>query len=229
VLADGLLKLIDARSPGKSKRATQRDIDVVVNASDGDIGVAVCHAENMTSLAARIKRLQAVGESGRFKRLVVVRDERLHISPRARATQDRLNALRTAGHTLLRPPAEAYAAIAAARQLLADAAAGDLSLNGKIVAPEDLKAWLANNLSTAAAELLDALDEPQGVGSDDIVERIQQLLEGQWVVRATDIAASIGLEAPALVARLATPQRRIGVLNGPPAVLFLLPGGLRNG
>ena len=228
VLADGLLKLIDARSPGKSKRATERDIDVVINASDGEIGVAVCHAENMTSLAARLKRLQSIAASGRFKRLVLVRDDRLRISPTARATQDRLDALRKAGHTLLRPPAEAYAAVAAARQLLADAAAGDLSLNGKAVPPEDLKAWLANNLGAAAAELLDALVDTQGAESDDIVERVQELMEGQWVVPAADIAANVGMDERTLVARLTTQQRRIGVLNGPPAVLFLRPEGLKH-
>lgn len=107
VLADGLLKLINARSPGKCKRGSERDVDVAVSTSEGEIGVAVCHAENMTSLAARLKRLQSVTASGRLKRLVLVRDERLRISPTAKATQDRLDALRQAGHTLLRPPAEA--------------------------------------------------------------------------------------------------------------------------
>lgn len=227
VLVDGLLKLLDARSPGKCKRATVRDVDLVVAGSEGEIGVAVCHAENMTSLAARLKRLQSVAGSGRFKRLVVVRDERLRISPTAKATRDRLDALRQAGHTLLRPPAEAYAAVAAARQLLADAAAGDLSLNGKALAPEGLKAWLAGNLNTTTAELLDALDDTQGADSDDVVDRVRELLEGQWVVHAADIAANMGVDEAALVGRLTTEQRTIGVLTGPPTVLFLRPEGLK--
>jgi hypothetical protein len=227
VLADGLLKLLDARSPGKSKRGSERDVDVVISAPEGEIGVAVCHAENMSSLAARLKRLQTIAGSGRFKRLVLVRDERLRISPSAKATHDRLDALRAAGHTLLRPPAEAYAAVAAARQLLADAAAGDLSLNGQPVASEDLKAWLANNLNAPAAQLLDALGGIEDAKSDDIVERVQELLEGQWVVTASDIAASMGLDEAALVRRLTTQQRAVGVLTGPPTVLFLRPEGLR--
>jgi hypothetical protein len=227
VLVDGLLKLIDARSPGKCQRATDRDVDLVVGAPDGKIGVAVCHAENMTSLAARLKRLQWVAQSGRFKRLVLVRDERLRISPTAKTTLDRLDALQQAGHKLLRPTAEAYAAVAAARQLLADAAAGDLSLNGNAVAPERLKAWLAGNLNAAAAHLLQALDDTDGAPADHIVERVQELLEGQWVVRAADIAASVGLEETALVGRLTTEQRTIGILSGPPTVLFLRPEGLR--
>ncbi|MEO8628062.1 MAG: ATP-binding protein, partial [Betaproteobacteria bacterium] len=94
VMADGLLKLLDARSPGTSQRAMERDVDVVLSTAAGDIGVAVCHAENMTSLAARLRRLQTLAESGRFKRMAIVRDQRLRISPTAKATQERLNALR---------------------------------------------------------------------------------------------------------------------------------------
>lgn len=227
VLADGLLKLIEARSPGKCKRATERDVDVAISTAEGEVGVAVCHAENMTSLAARLKRLQSVAASGRYKRLVLVRDERLRISPTATATQDRLDALRQAGHTLLRPPAEAYAAIAAARQLLADAAAGDLCVNGKDVGPEDLKAWLAGHLNTQAAELLSELDSAEDARSNDVIERVRELLEGQWVVPATDIAASMGLHEAALVAHLTSQQHTIGVLIGSPTVLYLRPEGLR--
>lgn len=93
--------------------------------------------------------------------------------------------------------------------------------------PEDLKAWLAGHLNTTAAELLDALDDTEGAQSDDIVERIQELLEGQWVVPATDIAASMSLDEAALLGRLTTQQHTVGVLIGPPTVLFLRPEGLR--
>ena len=227
VLSDGLLKLIDARTPGKAKRGTVRDVDLMISSREGEIGVAICHTGNMTGLAGRLRRLRAVADSGRFKRLVIVRDERLRISTTAPATQEHLEKLRQAGHVLLRPPAEAFAAIAAARQLFADAAAGDLSLNGKSVAPEDLKAWLAGNLNAAAADLLRALDAAEGTQSDDLVERVQALLEGQWVLRAVDVAASMGLEQSSLLDRLTTQQRSIGVLIGPPAVLFLRPEGLR--
>ncbi len=227
VLADGLLKLIEARSPGKAKRATERDMDIAFSTAEGEIGVAVCHAENMISLAARLKRLQKIADSGRFKRLVIVRDERLRISPSAKATQERLDALRQAGHTLLRPPAEAYAAIAAARQLLAEAAAGDLSVNGTDVGPEDLKAWLAGHLSTPTAELLSALGSSGYERLDDLVERVRELLEEQWVVAAASIAASMDLAETALIGQLTTQQHTIGVLSGTPTVLFLRPESLR--
>jgi hypothetical protein len=227
VLADGLLKLLDARSPGRARRGAERDVDLVVSGKEGDIGVAVCHAQNMTSLATRLKRLQAVGASGRYRRLVVVRDERLPISRTARATRERLSALEAAGHAVVRPSAEAYAAIAAARQLLAEAAAGDLSLNGRPVAPEDLKTWLAGHLDSATAALLDALDHAGVPRGDEILARLQELLDGRWLARAHAIAPELGLDEAALVEALTTPQRLVGLLAGPPAVLFLRPEGLQ--
>jgi hypothetical protein len=233
VLADGLLRLIDARSAGRARRGRERDIDLVVAGTGGEVGVAVCHAQNMTSLATRLKRLQKIGASGRYRRLVVVRDERLPISPTARATRERLAALEAAGHAVVRPSAEAYAAIAAARELLAEAAAGDLSANGEAVAPEDLKTWLAGHLDSATTAVLDALDpveaagEGAGAPGDDTLTRLQELLDGVWVVRADAVAPELGLEESALVAALTTPQRLIGLLRGPPAVLFLRPEGLQ--
>ncbi len=227
VLADGLLKLIEARSPGRCKRASERDVDLVLGTATGEIGIAVCHAENMTSLAARLKRLQSVAASGRFERLVLVRDERLRIGPSAKVTQERLEALRRAGHQVLRPPAEAYAAIAAARQLLAEAAAGDLCVAGKDLGPQDLKAWLAGHLNTQTAELLSALDGSGNARSDEVVERVREWLEGRWVAPAQDIAASMGLDEDTLSGHLTSRQHRVGVLSGPPTVLFLRPEGLR--
>lgn len=226
VLVDGMLKALDARAPGRAKRGNARDVDLVVAAPDGEVGVAVCNAENMTSLAVRLRRLQTEAASGKFKRLVLVRDERLPISPTARTTLERLDALARAGHVMLRPTAEAYAALAAARQLLAEAAAGDLSLEGAAVAPADVKAWLANNLGQAAVDLLDALSGGE-LRSDEFLERVQALLDGQWVLPAAEIAATVGVDEAGLVARLATQQRVVGVLSGPPAVLFLRPEGVR--
>jgi hypothetical protein len=228
VLADGLLKVIDARAPGQARRGDRRDLDLVVAGIEGDIGVAVCHAQNMTSLAARLKRLQSVGSSASFKRLVILRDERLPISSTATTTRQRLSALQDAGHIFVQSTAEAYAAIAAARRLLAEAAAGDLSLNGQPVAPESLKTWLAGHPDAATTALLDALDVPTSRTEDETLTRLQELLEGQWVARAAEVTLKLGLDEAVLVRSVTTRQRLVGLLVGPPAVLFLRPEAVRH-
>lgn len=226
VMADGLLKVLDARAPGRVKRGTQRDIDLVVSGPGGEVGVAICHAQSMTSLAARLKRLQTIAASGKFKRLVVLRDERLPVSATAKTCRERLASLEASGNAFVRPSAEAYAAIAAARTLLAEAAAGDLDVNGAPVAPESLKRWLAGHLDATTTALLDALDAPVATPLDDTVARLQEALEGLWIVPAAELARTLDLAEAALLQRLATPQRLVGVLAGPPAVVFLRPEAL---
>lgn len=227
VFADGLLKVIEARSPGKAQRSDVRDVDIEVVVLNGTIGVAVCHAENMTSLAGRLKRLQDVATKGPYKRLIVVRDGRLGIKASAKTTNERLDALGKAGHGILRPPAEAYAAIAAARELLADAAAGDLSVNGRAVDREELKTWLRGNLPLPVIELLDTLEVTGSTKSDDILDLVREWLEGQWLAPAARVASDLNLDEKTLVGRLASNQHTVGVLLGTPAVVFLRPEGLQ--
>lgn len=226
VMADGLLKILDARAPGRAKRGSQRDIDLVVSGAGGEVGVAICHAQSMTSLAARLKRLQTLGASREFKRLVVLRDERLPVSATARTCRERIASLEASGHAFLRPTAEAYAAIAAARALLAEAAAGDLDVDGAPVPPESLKRWLAGHLDGSTTTLLDALDAPATTPLDDTLAKLQEALIGYWVLPAAELARRLDVAEAALLQRVATPQRLVGVLAGPPAVLFLRPEAL---
>jgi hypothetical protein len=226
VMADGLLKVLDARAPGRAKRGAQRDIDLVIAGAHGEVGVAICHAQSMRSLAARLKRLQTLAASGRFQRLVVLRDERLPVSASAKTCRERLAALESSGHAFLRPSEEAYAAIAAARTLLAEAAAGDLSVDGAPLAPEALKHWLAGHLDANTTALLDALDAPGSSASDETLSRIQEALAGRWMVPAADLARLLEIDEDALLRPIRSPQRLVGLLAGPPAVVFLRPEAL---
>ena len=131
---------------------------------------------NMTSLGRDASAAwQSVAASGRFKRLVVVRDERLPISPGGAENNSRAVGRITAGG--------AYAAASARGGLRRDRSrstasrrgcGGDLSVNGQTVAPNNLKTWLAGNLNAPATEFLDALDATESAGSREVVERVQE-------------------------------------------------------
>ena len=123
-LADGLLKLLDLRNRGRVRRSTVKGIDVEIGTSKPVTGVSVCHAMNMASLAAKLNQVTEALEKGVVQRVRIVRDARLPISTAAAKTQERVNWLHARGHALIRSSAAAYAAIAAARKLLAEAAAG---------------------------------------------------------------------------------------------------------
>lgn len=227
IYADGLLKVLEVHRPGRAGRGRVRDIDIQVPHQEGDTGIAICGTASMTSLAGRLRRLLNVAESGRIKRLVVVRDERLPVSTTARATRERLEQLEELGHYFIRPPAEAYAAVAAARQLLAEAAAGDLSIDGRPIAVPDLKSWLLSNPTTEVKELLRALDggEPRST-DDDFIDRLTALIDGRWLMPAAEAAQALGCSEQMLVAHVSSGQRQIGILVGPPSVVFLRPEGI---
>jgi hypothetical protein len=190
VIIDGLV-----RAAGGEHATKIRDVDVLIKLDGKTIAVAVCNAENMTSLSTRLKRLVQLNAQKKFDELVVVRDQRLPVKASAKATQQRLRELTGSGARVVRLSAEAYAALAALRRLLADAAAGDLTLDGRSVQPEELKAWLAKSTPPAVVEAVqsisgDTIDTPS---QQELASRVQELLAGRWLVPLDAIAADAKL------------------------------------
>jgi hypothetical protein len=185
VIIDGLVRAANG------ERATKvKDVDVLLKRGAKTIAVAVCNAENMTSLAGKLKRLGQLNAQKKFDEVVIVRDQRLPIKATAKATQQRLRELADSGARVVRLSAEAYAALAALRRLLSDAAAGDLTLDGRPVQPEELKAWLASHTPDAVVE---AVQSVMGASDDSpseqaLASRVQELLVGRWIVALDDIA-----------------------------------------
>ncbi|MDQ3280187.1 MAG: ATP-binding protein [Acidobacteriota bacterium] len=229
VIIDGLIRAT-ATERVKAERATKiKDIDVIIQREGGPVAVAVCNTENMTSLASRLKRLREMQSQNRFRELVVIRDQRLPIKATAKAAQQRLRDLSDAGARVVRLSAEAYAALAALRRLLADAAAGDLTLNGEPVQPEQLRTWLAQH---APAELLEVVKTIAGAPADtpveqQTVERVQELLEGRWIVPLDAIASDAKLSIEDLRDLTSRESAVFGVISGDRDLLFLRSSAVR--
>jgi hypothetical protein len=216
VVIDGLVRA-SATERIKAERATKiRDVDVLIDRDGAKIAVAVCNAENMTSLAGRLRRLAQLNAQKKFDELVVVRDQRLPIKATAKAAQQRLRELAEGGARVVRLSAEAYAALAALRRLLADAAAGDLTLDGRPVQPEELKAWLAQHTPDA---VIDAVRAVAGEAEDtpsqqELASRVQELLVGRWIVPLETIAADAKLSLDDLRDVAAREGSIFGVIRG---------------
>lgn len=228
VYADGLLRLLDIiQRPGsQGERSNIRDVDLLIQRGPERIGVAVCHAEHMTSLAARLKRLIEIIQRDQVTRLLLIRDERLPISPTATVTQERLRQLQEAGHRLIRPPAEAYAALAVARRLLAEAAAGDLTVDDRTVVPDELKRWLAENLPIPLRDFLDDVLGDQVEREKEPLERLQEHLKGWWILRVTDVTRELGFSEQEVSSIAARNPQVMGYLAGPPSLVFVHPEGV---
>ncbi len=190
VIIDGLV-----RAAGGEHATKIRDIDVLLKRDGKTTAVAVCNAENLTSLSTRLKRLVQLNAQKKFNQLVVVRDQRLPIKATAKATHQRLRELADGGARVVRLSAEAYAALAALRRLLADAAAGDLTLDGRPVQPEELKAWLAKSTPSAVVEAVRSISGDTGdtQSQQEVASRVQELLVGRWLVPLDAMAADAKL------------------------------------
>ena len=228
VYADGILKLLDIRRPGHVRRANIRGIDALIDQPPGRTGVSVCHSQNMTSLAARLRQVNQAIDQGHIQRAVVVRDARLAISPTARQTQEYLGALQARPHAVLRPGSATYAAVAAARKLLADAASGDLEIEGRTVPSSEVQRWLLEVKPFEAFELLDAIDAAASDSTSALLEKLRTVLDGKWVLSLPEAASHLDIDPLAIAAELTSGgAQMVGLIRGPTPVVYLRPEGLR--
>jgi hypothetical protein len=173
-------------------------------------------------------------------RLVVVRDPRVPISPKAVKAREHLAELRAKGALVVEPSIEALAALATLSSLLADAKSGDLANEGESVGESLVLAWLRQLAARDPAriapveELFDALFAPPSAtppGEVDAAKAEEEALHALADIvtrrRAADVAA-VGREMrtePERVLALARrrPERYL-VLEGPPAVVVDIAG-----
>jgi predicted ATPase len=131
--------------------------DVVLRGARGNIEVAICNERNMTSLAARFKRLRnAFGATAAADRQepIVVRHAGLEISSGARKTREYQEDLKRLGVRFIQPGPEALAALDAVRSLMSDARSGDLSVRGETLEPTEVGRWLVSQTTSLLNEFL---------------------------------------------------------------------------
>jgi hypothetical protein len=229
VYGDGLIRALGILAPDAKvsapPRAARKDVEVAFTRAGRTAAVSVCNTRNMTSLAARFGHLLGLREQ--FDRLIVVRDARLPISPKAAATNARLAELQERGCAVVRPAAEAYAALAAMRRLLAEAAAGDLTIGARAVPVEELAAWLARHMPQPVRDLCaDVLAQGEPVDASALAA-LQSLLQEEGLLELSSAAARAEVAEEAARQAASAHQELLGYLPGPPELLYLRAAGLR--
>jgi hypothetical protein len=135
-----------------------------------------------------------------------------------------LEQLQQGGVTYSRPPAEAYVALAAIRNLLAEAAAGDLTLDGRTVAPILLKDWLARNAPSAVTDLIEEITGTPATSATNVMrERVLAVIVRTKVAELGAVAAEAQVSPDAIRELLAQSDTGVGLIEGTPPVLFLHP------
>jgi hypothetical protein len=143
-----------------------RDVSLVFEEPAGRFGISVCAQSNMTSLAARLKRLKTQFALKRLRRLIIVRDARIEVSTGAKAARQHLDDLERQHAAIVFAAPEALAALDALRELLSDAKSGDLASEGEAVSPAAVEEWLRGNLPAALRRFADeVLGRPVATGA----------------------------------------------------------------
>jgi hypothetical protein len=226
VYEDGLLKLLQIKPlrGWRARRGKDKDLQVILERGQEKIGISVSNSENMTSLASQLKRLLDLIDRKSVSNMIFLRDARLPISARAKVTQQRLQELTKKGARVIRPPAEAYAALDVLRELWNKAAENDLAVGDSTVSMGELKKWLAENTPRSLQDLVEdackGIEQPSPV---DTGERLLEILRGRWIMPLRDAAIELTISEGHLSAFLSEDQEVAGFLDGPPPVLFLLP------
>lgn len=225
VYEDGLLKILQVRPPKgyKIHRGTERDLHVVMEGRNQKVGISVSNSENMTSLAKHLGRLQELVDKKRVTRLIFLRDGRLPISTTATVTQQRLRELKQKGTQVVRPPAEAYAALNVLRELWNKAAENDLTIGDSTVSMGELQKWLMEKTPRHLQELIDACQEVAVPRGEDWADKLLENLIGQWMMPLEDAAQKLSMPEGELARLVIETPDVAGLLAGPPAVLFLNP------
>ena len=196
-----------------------KDIDLIFSQpKGGQIEVSLCNHQNMSSLAARLKRLLEGQKKGKFRKLILMRDPRWPIKPTAKKTNDYLFELKKLGVRLVHPPLEILAAVDALRVLLSEARAGDLAFGERSIEQDTLRTWLDRNIPSTLQNFADDLAASGAEVFPD--EALLALLEEQPLVKLSEAAARIERSPRSLEAWVRKHPGLVGFLYGPPALLF---------
>ena len=222
VLAHGIPLLMTVADNGwrQDTQRDVRDIDVSLLDSNGRrLDISFCNQAHMTSLAARLRRLMQCVIADQLGDLVLLRHPNSPISRTARATRDRLKVLANRGVPLFHPSAEVLAALDAMRGLLSDAHAGDLANDAETIGPRAVEQWLRGNLPGCLSGLLAQLTNPAEDRSAE-PDGLLDLLAEEHIVRLGDAASTIGCDPDAVATWVQQNPSLVGLLQGPPSVLF---------
>jgi hypothetical protein len=221
VLDQAIPALIAAVRRGKWKTGKGAgDIDFRLESAAGHIDVSLCNQRNMTSLAARLRRLSRTESNGGAGRLVLLRDLRLAVPKTALATRRYLDDLTGAGARIVHPSIEALQALEALRTLLADSRSGDLARGGSPIGPESVQEWIAQNLPSSLASLVEQIAADEPAANARLREDLVALLEERCLISLEDAAQQMRQEASVLRQLVAASPELAGLLEGPPALLY---------
>lgn len=203
------------------------DVSLIFETNAQQAGLAICNQSNMKTAASKFRRLKEQLGTRKLQRLVIVRDNRVPLSPTAKAAKTYLDELEQDPRTVVVWPApEVLAALDALRALLSDAKSGDLACGGEAVPLTTIEDWLQAHLPDGLRDFADSvlnstLDQPGASNADaHDLEVLNTLLGSRPVLPLDEVVLAMRRNREELVELIKRHPEQIGLLAGPPEVLF---------
>ena len=215
ILRNGMPLLVRAAGLKSSVPGTNSAFDFAIDGTG--VAMAICNQTNSRSLANRVRKISGAWKPAAHQNLLLLRDARLPIPRGAKATQQRIAAMREQRGRLVTVSEEAVEALAALRRLLSDAESGDLARHGEPVTPGEVERWIAGHLPAALDPLL---SEFRAAPSDRIAPALAALLAERKMVTLEDAARSLEVPPGEVEACARRDPRQFGILGGGTPALF---------
>lgn len=232
ILGNGIRRLVSLMEPEwrVEDGSKQGGLDFILSAPKGEarVGVKIIESSHKRLTKQLKDLLTAHPGTTRVQKIVLLRDERRPI-PKTSVKALSYVAELEKGDGLLAPVGpEAIAALEAIHQLLGEAAAGDLDLDGEQVGQSTVEGWLRENLPMPLKELADQLLTPvQDASSTLTGEQLQELLNEVFVTTVNDAAARLAVPAATLTTLAEGRRDLFGLIRGEPTVVFSVRQGSR--
>jgi hypothetical protein len=110
--------------------------------------------------------------------------------------------------------------------LLSEAAAGDLTVDGRSISPDELKHWLAREAPLVIRDLVGTVVGGESEPEDLAVERLIEVLREEFLLELEHAAQRAGLTREQARSAAQSQAGLIGHLRGSPEVLYLRPEAL---
>lgn len=227
ILEHGLPALVSLLIPETQRVRDEMlaDVSLVFRRGEVQTGVSVCSQANMTSLAARLRRLKEQFDSPRLQRLVLIRDQRVPLSSGARRARTYLDELEQQGAVIVHPSKDVLAALDTLRALLSDAKSGNLTCQDEAISPQTVERWLLSNLSAGVRDFVDEVLDSRSATSETVpeardFEQLATLLDSNPVVSLEQAAQSLGKSPGEVASLIRRNPDHFALIGEPPEILF---------
>ncbi|MFZ3048922.1 MAG: hypothetical protein WA151_23645, partial [Desulfatirhabdiaceae bacterium] len=200
------------------------DVDMTLKCADKTTHISLCNQGSMTSLAARLRRLIQQVEAGQgIDNLILIRHAERRIPSGAKKVNSYIQALKQRGARWMTPSRETLSVLDALRSLLSEAKSGDLNNAGQPVLEKTVRDWVRKAASEPAWNFIESMfgNTPADIGiGAGILLKLIDILKSERVMWLSDAAKTLHQNPEALERLIQPGLHRIGVLEGPPPLLY---------